>query len=243
MTSCPSSLPQVIQGYSAREAYDSVPQLHDRGAKVLQNIRKQARKLAAENEAKDEAVAAVALRTRATAKPKAKPMPMPKRLRSDQVDAIAIEKAAKRAKRSAAHKQATNEAAKAREGGRAPCMHIWYTTRTLHAAVACTVHHTHNLYTLRVVDGQYECSSRRIYRVECVWEIIRHIGFVTRRQTEREWRSPARGPPRARRDRIYELVWRKPPFLLSSLARNKPCMWEHLRNTLYALGATAAVLL
>ena len=68
----------MIQGHSTRKAYDLVAQLHDRGEKVVQNIRKQARKLASENEAKDEAAAVVASRTRATAKPK--PRPKPKRI-------------------------------------------------------------------------------------------------------------------------------------------------------------------
>ena len=113
----------VSSGFSAKEAYDAVPQLHARGESVIQNIRKRAR----EQRAKNEAVAAPVKKAPAKKaankelkKPAARLLPKGKRLRSDQVDAIAAEKLAKRQKRSAAHKEATAELAALQKDGRSP---------------------------------------------------------------------------------------------------------------------------
>lgn len=105
----------VDTGCTPKEAYEAVPQLHQRGENCIQNIRKRARE---KREQLDEAAAAPAKKK---AKPKkvVKPkrlLPKGKRLRPDKVDAIAAEKVAKRQRRSAAHKAATNKLAEAIEG-------------------------------------------------------------------------------------------------------------------------------
>ena len=128
----------VTAGHSPREAYEAVPQLQARGEAVLQNIRKQARKLQAEDQAEGEAQAVVAPRgARRPTKKMESILPKGKRLRSDQVDAIALQRAAKRAKRSAAHKQATTEAAKARNSGRMPNGKLAEIVNRVNARTSC----------------------------------------------------------------------------------------------------------
>ena len=109
----------VGSGLSAQEAYEAVPQLADRGEKVLQNLRKRAR----EARALLEATAAPPKPAKPRAKKQKKPpavLPKGKRLRTDQVDAISAQKVQKRQRRSDAHKEATSELAKVQESGRAP---------------------------------------------------------------------------------------------------------------------------
>ena len=122
---------QVVSGsHSPAEAYEAVPQLHERGKSVVQNIRKRAR----EARAKQEAAPAPAPAAEKQVKPvkrKAKValLPQGKRLRSDQVEALAAVKIAKRQRRAQAHKQATVEL----EKWNAPlgslwmlsCLHAW----------------------------------------------------------------------------------------------------------------------
>jgi hypothetical protein len=80
--------PQVLTGeYSPKEAYDAVTQLHERGEACVQNIRKRAR----------EATSAAAKkktneRPAKAKKKKARLLPKGTRLRSDQVDALAMVK-------------------------------------------------------------------------------------------------------------------------------------------------------
>ena len=117
----------VDSGMDAREAYDAVPALQGRGQKCLQNLRKRARA----ERAKQETAAPTTPAAKPSArKPAAKParrsrrslLPKGKRLRSDQVDALAVASVDKRAKRTAAHKEASAALAAAREeaGGRTP---------------------------------------------------------------------------------------------------------------------------
>lgn len=108
----------VDSGYTPREAYEAVPQLQERGETVLQNLRKQVRTARAKLDAPPAVKKTIAKKQK---KKKPAILPKGKRLRSDQVDAIAAEKAAKRQRRSAAHKEATSELVKAKErgGGRA----------------------------------------------------------------------------------------------------------------------------
>ena len=85
-------------------------------------------------------------------------------------------------------------------------------------------------------------------RVEYVPEISTTPGIVTNRRNHRKRRPAAHGlawlvsaasaPTRGRR-----AMRRGAPFSLSSSARNKPYMWEHLRITFYALVTTAGALL
>jgi hypothetical protein len=89
----------VGSGLSAQEAYEAVPQLADRGEKVLQNLRKRAR----EARALLEATAAPPKPAKPRAKKQKKPpavLPKGKRLRTDQVDAISAQKVEKRQRRS-----------------------------------------------------------------------------------------------------------------------------------------------
>ena len=89
----------VGSGLSAKEAYEAVPQLADRGEKVLQNLRKRAR----EARALLEATAAPPKPAKPRAKKQKKPpavLPKGKRLRTDQVDAISAQKVEKRQRRS-----------------------------------------------------------------------------------------------------------------------------------------------
>jgi hypothetical protein len=112
--------PQVLSGdYNAREAYDAVPQLHARGEGCIQNINKRARETKAKSAAAKEKPTK---KKPAKAKANKRILPKGKRLRSDQVDALAVEKEAKRRKKSDAHKAATNELASLMEkgGGRTP---------------------------------------------------------------------------------------------------------------------------
>jgi uncharacterized protein with GYD domain len=100
----------VGSGLSAQEAYEAVPQLADRGEKVLQNLRKRAREARALLEAR----AAPPKPAKPRAKKQKKPLavlPKGKRLRTDQVDAISAQKVQKRQRRSDAHKEATSELA------------------------------------------------------------------------------------------------------------------------------------
>ena len=64
---CSALMPaqMVESGLTAREAYDAVPELHVRGERALQNLRKRARKERARNEP--------AAPTKPVAKPAAKP--------------------------------------------------------------------------------------------------------------------------------------------------------------------------
>jgi hypothetical protein len=89
----------VGSGLSVQEAYEAVPQLADRGEKVLQNLRKRAR----EALALLEATAAPPKPAKPRAKKQKKPtavLPKGKRLRTDQVDAISAQKVEKRQRRS-----------------------------------------------------------------------------------------------------------------------------------------------
>jgi hypothetical protein len=89
----------VGSGLSAQEAYEAVPQLADRGEKVLQNLRKRAR----EARALLVATAAPPKPAKPRAKKQKKPpavLPKGKRLRTDQVDAISAQKVEKRQRRS-----------------------------------------------------------------------------------------------------------------------------------------------
>ena len=108
----------VDSGYTPREAYEAVPQLQERGETVLQHLRKQVRTARAKLDAPPAVKKTIAKKQK---KKKPAILPKGKRLRSDQVDAIAAEKAVKRQRRSAAHKEATSELVKAKErgGGRA----------------------------------------------------------------------------------------------------------------------------
>jgi hypothetical protein len=110
----------VNSNLTSEEAYEAVPELHARGRTVLQNLRKRARLQRGLNEAADPAQPAAKPAAKPP-KPKANPKPLlpkGKRLRSDQVDAVAAENVARRNVRSQAHKEATSELAQAREGGR-----------------------------------------------------------------------------------------------------------------------------
>jgi hypothetical protein len=115
---------QVVKGLcTPPEAYEAVPQLATRGKKCIQGIRKRAKHQSQLNEAAT--ITHPKKPRKATPKPKAKAkkalLPKGKRLRPDQVDAIAIEQTARRTKRSEAHKRATLELEEAREdAGRTP---------------------------------------------------------------------------------------------------------------------------
>ena len=110
----------VDTGCTARAAYDQVPALHARGESCIQNINKRG-KQALKN--LEEELPPSTQKKQPKPKPKKlKPkkkslLPKGKRLRPDQVDALMVEKIAKRQNRSDAHKKATSELAKLREGG------------------------------------------------------------------------------------------------------------------------------
>ena len=107
----------VDTGCTAREAYDQVTALHARGEGCIQNINKRGK---LELKKLEEELPPSTQKKQSKPKPKPKKkslLPKGKRLRPDQVDAIMVEKIATRQNRSSAHKKATNELAKLREGG------------------------------------------------------------------------------------------------------------------------------